>query len=404
MNELISVILPVRNGSRTIREAINSVLGQTYPHFELIVVDNSEDDTPDIVKSFQDERIRYFRQKSDGSVNGYNEALDEYITGEYVTFIHHDDVYRPTKLYDQIRVFDKYSDVDVVYHDIDFVDDDLQLIRFRGHEDFYHRNYDLLAGMMIGYGISNVGMCVLVRRSFIEKHHLRYSLETIYGCDHTFIFDLIDAGAVFKHIKKSLLLYRIHEGNYSLDRDAVERDFQTCYHRYSIECLREIVDKTNFSDTEKEVILGKLYYRLNYIDIAENYLMDVLRNHENAWAAFYLGTGYYRYHGNFTSALKWLQYGYERMPYCPEFANNIGCCILQMQGVDASTAYFEKALQIRPDFVDAAYNLEHAKAGKKFNPRLTAREIEHADLFGVIWKDAEKQRENSGSLQPAGNL
>ena len=73
----------------------------------------------------------------------------------------------------------------------DFVDDNLKLIRFRGHEDFYHRNQDLLAGMMIGYGISNVGMCIMVRRDFIERHHLRYSLETIYGCDHTYVFDLI---------------------------------------------------------------------------------------------------------------------------------------------------------------------------------------------------------------------
>lgn len=42
--------------------------------------------------------------------------------------------------------------------------------------------------------------------------------------------------------------------------------------------------------------------------------------------------------------------------------------------------------------------------GAKSNPRFTAREIEHSDLFGGIWKEAEKKREESGSLQPAGNL
>ena len=61
-------------------------------------------------------------------------------------------------------------------------------------------------------------------------------------------------------------------------------------------------------------------------------------------------------------------------------------------------------MKIRPDFNDAGYNLNHCKQGDKFNPRLTVREIEHSDLFGVIWKDAEKKREESGSLQPAGNL
>ena len=404
MNELVSVILPVKNGEKTIRQAIDSVLNQTYPHFELVVVDNSDDATPEIVQSYNDKRIKYFRQMTNGSVNGYNEALDNYISGDFVTFIHHDDIYRQSKLYDQIRTFDKFSDVDVVYHDIDFVDNDLQLIRFRGHEDFYHRNNDLLAGMMIGYGISNVGMCVMVRREFIERHHLRYSLETIYGCDHTYIFDLIDVGAVFKHVKKSLLLYRIHDDNYSLDRDAVERDFQKCYHRYDLQRLREIAQNTNFSANEKEVILGKLYYRLNYIEIAQQYYLDVLSNHNNPWAAFYLGTGYYRYYGDFANAKKWLETGINELPYCPEFHNNIGCCVLQTNGAVMAKPYFEEAVRLRSDFSDANYNLEHAMKNEKFNPRLTAREIEHSDLFGVIWKEAERKREESGSLQPSGNL
>lgn len=127
MNNLVSVILPVRNGAKTIRTAIDSVLAQTYPHFELIVVDNSDDDTPNIIKSYTDKRIQFFKQKSTGSVNGYNEALDEYINGKYVTFIHHDDVYYPEKLYEQVRMMEKFRDVDCVYNNDEFVDANLQL-------------------------------------------------------------------------------------------------------------------------------------------------------------------------------------------------------------------------------------------------------------------------------------
>ena len=70
MKNLVSVILPVRNGEKYIRDAIDSVLMQTYPHFELVIVDASDDKTPDIVASYTDKRIRYFRQQSKGSVNG----------------------------------------------------------------------------------------------------------------------------------------------------------------------------------------------------------------------------------------------------------------------------------------------------------------------------------------------
>jgi tetratricopeptide (TPR) repeat protein len=301
-------------------------------------------------------------------------------------------------------MMEKFADVDCVYNDIDFVDDDLKLIRFRGHEDYYHRNNDLLAGMMIGYGISNVGMCVLVKRDFIENHHLRYSLETIYGCDHTYIFDLIDAGAVFKHVKKSLLLYRVHDDNYSLDRDAVERDFQKCYSRYSLDRLREVVENTNYSTLERELILGKLYYRLNHTELAEKYFTEILNTHSNPWAMFYLGTGYYRYRGDFANSEKWLKSGRNEMPYRAEFVNNLGCCAFQTQGVSAAKSYFEEAVRLMPGYYDAKSNLERAEAGDKFNPRLTDREIEHAEFFGVVWKAAEIKREESGNLQPAGQL
>lgn len=404
MNNLISVILPVRNGEKHIREAIDSVFAQSYPHFELVVVDASDDSTPNIVASYKDERIKYFRQKSKGSVNGYNEALDNYVNGKYVTFIHHDDIYHLEKLYEQVRMIEKFSDVDCVYNDIEFVDENLNRVRVRGHEDYYHRNNDLLAVMMIGYGISNLGMNVLVKRDFIEKHNLRYSLETPVCCDHEYIFSMVDAGAVFKHIDKTLLRYRVHQDNYSGDRERVEQDNQRIYARYSLEKLEDIVKHTNYGANEKEIILGKLHYRLGHADKANKLFIDALNGHQNPWAAFYLGTGFYRYQGDFENAEKYLRLGQEQMPYRAEFANNLGCCVLQKSGVDLAKPYFAEAVRLMPDYYDAKYNLEHSGKGEKFNPRITDREIEHSEQFGIVWKMAEKKREESGSLQPAGNL
>lgn len=404
MNNLVSIILPIRNGAKTVKSAIDSVLTQTYPHFELIVVDNSDDDTPNIVKSYPDKRIKYFRQKSKGSVNGYNEALDEYVTGEYVTFIHHDDIYYPEKLYEQVRMIEKFSDVDCVYNDIEFVDGNLNMIRMRGHEDYYHRTNDMLVVMPIGYGISNLGMQTLIKRDFIEKRHLRYSLKTPICCDHTYMFDLIDAGAVFKHVDKVLFKYRVHEENYSGDRDAVNRENLIIYSRYGIEKFKEAVERSNYSESEKQIISGKLYYRLGLIEEGNAYFTNVLSNGQNDWAAFYLGTGYYRYLGDFVNAEKWLNQGRVWMPYRAEFVNNLGCCVLQTKGVALAKPYFEEAYRLMPNYYDARYNLEHAQIGEKFNPRITDREIERSEQFGIVWKAAEKRREESGSLQPAGNL
>ena len=131
---------------------------------------------------------------------------------------------------------------------------------------------------------------------------------------------------------------------------------------------------------------------------------QALAKGRNEWAAFYLGTGCYRYQGDFANAEKYLRIGKEQMPYRAEFSNNLGCCAVKTRGVAASAPYFTEAARLMPGYYDAGYNLERAKAGKPFNPRLTDREIEHSEQFGVVWKNAEKKREDSGSLQPAGNL
>lgn len=404
MNSLTSIILPVRNGENFISAAIDSVLAQTYPHFELVVVDASDDSTPDIVAAYSDSRIKYFRQRSKGSVNGYNEALDHYVGGNYVTFIHHDDIYRPEKLYEQVRMIEKMADVDCVYNDIEFIDSEFNTLRIRGHEDYYHRNSDLLAVMMIGYGISNLGMNILVKRKFLEKHKLRYSLETPICCDHEYIFSLIDAGAVFKHVDKPLLRYRVHDDNFSGDRNAVERDNLKIYTRYSLSQLEELISHTNYSEREREIILGKLYYRLGHKDMATEHLKKVWNMRKDPWAAFYLGTGYYRYFGDFLNAEAYLQKAYAEMPYRAEFANNIGCCVLQRQGPEAAKPFFAEALHLMPEYRNAQYNTRHAEQGTLFNPRIADREIEPSEQFGIVWKLAEQRRAESGSLQPAGNI
>ena len=77
MSELVSVIMPVFNGERFIAQAIDSVLTQTYPQWELIVVnDGSTDATHGIVQRFTDSRIVYARQENKGESSARNAALD----------------------------------------------------------------------------------------------------------------------------------------------------------------------------------------------------------------------------------------------------------------------------------------------------------------------------------------
>lgn len=95
---LYSIIVPTYNRAETISDTIQSVLCQAYPHFELIVVDDgSTDNTEDVVKSFNDERIFYFKKQNAerGAARNYG---TEQSKGEYLTFLDSDDIVYPQLL------------------------------------------------------------------------------------------------------------------------------------------------------------------------------------------------------------------------------------------------------------------------------------------------------------------
>lgn len=98
---LVSIVIPVYNGSDYMREAIDSALAQTYERVEVIVVnDGSTDDTEQIALSYG-EQIRYFRKENGGVSSALNLGIKE-MKGEYFSWLSHDDVYTPDKIEVQI--------------------------------------------------------------------------------------------------------------------------------------------------------------------------------------------------------------------------------------------------------------------------------------------------------------
>ena len=99
---LISVILPVYNGAAYLREAIESVLSQTFESFELIVInDGSKDESASIIEAYDDPRIRYLYQENRGLAATLNRAI-ELSRGEFIARQDQDDVSLPERLEKQV--------------------------------------------------------------------------------------------------------------------------------------------------------------------------------------------------------------------------------------------------------------------------------------------------------------
>jgi glycosyltransferase involved in cell wall biosynthesis len=119
----VSAIIPVYNGSATLREAIDSVLEQTFRGFELIVVDDgSTDTTPAIIESYGS-RLRAICQSNAGPAAARNEGIRA-AQGDYLAFLDADDRWLPSMLDRTVAMLDSDRDCAVAYGNLLMVDSD----------------------------------------------------------------------------------------------------------------------------------------------------------------------------------------------------------------------------------------------------------------------------------------
>ena len=92
--------MPAYNSSKTIRDSIQSVCHQTYPNWELLIIDDcSEEDIESITHEFEDQRIHYYRLPSNqGVACARNKGISE-AQGQYLAFLDSDDLWHPRKLF-----------------------------------------------------------------------------------------------------------------------------------------------------------------------------------------------------------------------------------------------------------------------------------------------------------------
>ena len=114
MTPKVSVLMAVYNGEKYLPEAINSILGQTFTDFEFLIVDDgSRDRTPEIIRSYQDPRIRPISNPGNvGLTHSLNQGLD-LARGEYLARMDSDDISLPERLAKQVTHMDVNSEIAV---------------------------------------------------------------------------------------------------------------------------------------------------------------------------------------------------------------------------------------------------------------------------------------------------
>jgi len=113
---LVSICIPVYNAEKTIAETLPTILGQTYRNMEILVVDNaSTDRTPALLKEFNDERIKIYRNEINIGAEGNFSKAVQLANGKYIALFHADDLYMPEMVEKQVSAFQKFPSVGAVF-------------------------------------------------------------------------------------------------------------------------------------------------------------------------------------------------------------------------------------------------------------------------------------------------
>lgn len=197
---LVTVALATYNRADLIGESIRSVLAQTMQDFEIVIVDDgSEDNTEEVVRAFDDPRIRYFRQENAGVSAARNHIARE-SRGLFTAVLDDDDLMHPRRLEWQLAAMRAGLDGTVG-----------AFANFDHHSGAYHlffgqnpsQNQLFFSRSVAAHGTW------MVRTSLIQA--IGYDEELGSGVDHNIFVRFIRTGAKFEHIGKAVLLRRIHD-------------------------------------------------------------------------------------------------------------------------------------------------------------------------------------------------
>ena len=131
---LVSIVLPTYNGSKYLAEAVESCRAQTWPNWELIIVDDcSTDGTPDLIRALaqKDPRIRSVRHERNRKLPAALNTGFAQARGEFLTWISDDNAYRPDALAEMAAYLLAHPDVGLVYTDSMVVDENGRPLRLR---------------------------------------------------------------------------------------------------------------------------------------------------------------------------------------------------------------------------------------------------------------------------------
>lgn len=250
-NPVVSVVMPAYNAEKYLREAIDSILTQTYKDFEFIIInDGSTDRTKEIIQSYSDPRIIYLEnEKNSGICVTLNKGLDA-ARGRYIARMDSDDISMPERLAVQVDYLDQHPNVGVIGSYLQLIDENganKYIFEFSPDPDECYIN--MIFATSVGHP------SVLIRKSCLKENNLEYE-EYFRGMEDFYLWWQLAKHTQISNIPRPLLYYRCHGSQ--VTKNQVNSDF-----------MRRQREFFEMRMSDMELTLSK-----DYLAVMNQYLVD----------------------------------------------------------------------------------------------------------------------------------
>jgi len=273
-------------------EAVNTVLGQTFTDYEIIVVDDgSTDDTEEVMRAFSD-RITYSRQSNSGVAAARNHGIS-LTNGEYICYLDSDDLWHPEKLAIYKDAIDSYPHIAFLFSDFhkhnitlpepytlsnsDMFPYIYGLAKKRDGKLFSIEGENLLSLLFKGYPL--YPSTFAVRRDVHD--HFRWDPGILKSEDFNFVLK-VSRKYTFAYLSQSLATVRVHDSNKSADfmtKNNVNLISMKLYRDLYVK--NDVRSLCNFYISQKQFAIGKHYLKQGFLKLGVSNIIQSLLYKEN---------------------------------------------------------------------------------------------------------------------------
>lgn len=205
----VSIIVPTYNRSEFIGQAIQTILNQTYDNWELVIVnDGSDDNTEEIINSFNDNRICYYKHPENRGQPAARKTGIKNAAGDYIAFLDDDDFWESEKLSDQVQILDSDPSVDVAI---------CNFKEIRGEKETLHS-----LSQYAGYCLKEiliqpkpVFLCLMIRSNIFSDLDQFFDDKLITSHEWDLLINLAINEHKFHYMDKYLVTWNVHEKSVS---------------------------------------------------------------------------------------------------------------------------------------------------------------------------------------------